>query len=109
MRKSNTTRITSKGQVTVPKHIRDKLGLKPGDELGFREDGPAIILESKPAQDFGPRKGESKGDYAVRILAEFGREHLIRDELSHQTTDEIMEELRGYSEDANDHGFQRRS
>ncbi|MEX0845605.1 MAG: AbrB/MazE/SpoVT family DNA-binding domain-containing protein [Balneolaceae bacterium] len=27
--------ITSKGQVTIPKKIREKLGLKPGDKLNF--------------------------------------------------------------------------
>ena len=33
--------ITSKGQVTVPKSIRDRLHLKPGDKIDFvlEEDG----------------------------------------------------------------------
>ena len=33
--------ITSKGQVTVPKPIRDRLHLKPGDKIDFilEEDG----------------------------------------------------------------------
>ncbi|HBQ61397.1 MAG TPA: AbrB family transcriptional regulator [Balneolaceae bacterium] len=30
-----TATITSKGQVTIPKKIRDKLGLKPGDKINF--------------------------------------------------------------------------
>ena len=38
-------RITSKGQVTVPKHMRDKLGIGPGDDIGFREEGQAVIVE----------------------------------------------------------------
>lgn len=29
------TRLTSKGRVTVPREIRDYLGLKPGDKLTF--------------------------------------------------------------------------
>lgn len=28
-------RITSKGQATIPKAIRDKLGVAPGDALNF--------------------------------------------------------------------------
>jgi antitoxin PrlF len=32
------TRITSKGQVTVPKQVRERLGLRPGDELEFIEE-----------------------------------------------------------------------
>lgn len=38
-------RITSKGQVTIPKHVREKLGLGPGDDVGFREEGQAMIVE----------------------------------------------------------------
>ncbi len=33
-------RITSKGQITIPKEVRDHLGVEPGDALDFRvEDG----------------------------------------------------------------------
>lgn len=45
-----TSRLTSKGQVTIPKAVREALGLSEGDELVFRvEDQRATI--SKP-QDF---------------------------------------------------------
>jgi AbrB family looped-hinge helix DNA binding protein len=37
-------RITSKGQVTIPKAIREKLGVKPGDEVEFVEvDGQISV------------------------------------------------------------------
>lgn len=32
-------RVTSKGQVTVPKAVRDHLGLRPGDALIFDVEG----------------------------------------------------------------------
>ena len=34
-------RVTSKGQVTIPKEIRDQLGIEPGSEVEFvrKEDG----------------------------------------------------------------------
>ena len=37
--------LTSKGQVTLPKPIRDKLGVRPGDRLEFREqdDGSVVV------------------------------------------------------------------
>ncbi len=45
--------VTVKGQVTIPKAVRDHLGLKPGSEVRFRRasDG-SIVLEAatKPAR-----------------------------------------------------------
>jgi AbrB family looped-hinge helix DNA binding protein len=32
-------KVTSKGQVTVPKAVRDALGIKAGDEVVFRVEG----------------------------------------------------------------------
>lgn len=31
------TKLTSKGQLTVPKEVRDKLGVQPGEYLSFEE------------------------------------------------------------------------
>lgn len=37
-------RLTSKGQVTIPKAVRDALGLRDGDEIVFRVDGARAVL-----------------------------------------------------------------
>lgn len=37
-----TSRMTVKGQVTVPKEFRIALGLGPGDEVGFVGDGEGL-------------------------------------------------------------------
>ena len=37
-------RVTSKGQVTVPKAVRDALGIKQGDEVIFRVEGNRAVL-----------------------------------------------------------------
>jgi antitoxin PrlF len=37
-------RVNSKGQVTVPKAVRDALGLKQGDRLVFRVEGRRAFL-----------------------------------------------------------------
>ena len=37
-------RMSSKGQVTVPKAVREALGLNAGDEVVFRVDGSRAVL-----------------------------------------------------------------
>jgi AbrB family looped-hinge helix DNA binding protein len=37
-------KVTSKGQVTVPKAVRDALGIKEGDEVVFRVEGNRALL-----------------------------------------------------------------
>ena len=37
-------RLTDKGQVTIPKHVRDGLGLRPGDEVEFVAEGGGYRL-----------------------------------------------------------------
>jgi antitoxin PrlF len=41
-------RVTSKGQVTVPKSVRDALGITQGDQLVFRVEGSRAILARTP-------------------------------------------------------------
>lgn len=40
--KSLTMRLTSKGQVTIPLAIRERLGLLPNTEVEFEIDGDAV-------------------------------------------------------------------
>lgn len=40
-----TTRITSKGQITVPTAIRERLGVKPGDTLVYDISGENVVLK----------------------------------------------------------------
>src|SRR5437764_11806574 len=43
--------ITSKGQATIPKAIREHLGVKPGDRVKFfvHPDGSVVLLPKRPA------------------------------------------------------------
>jgi antitoxin PrlF len=36
--------ITSKGQLTIPKDVRDRLGLQTGDRLVFEIDGDSVRI-----------------------------------------------------------------
>ena len=50
------TRLTSKGQVTIPKAVRERLGLRPGDEVEFVEDPAGYrvrkILKGSPFERY---------------------------------------------------------
>ena len=41
-------KITSKGQVTVPKTVRDALGLREGDQVVFRLEANRAVLARTP-------------------------------------------------------------
>jgi len=53
-----STSITQKGQVTIPVHIRRKLGLKTGQKVAFEEKGDVIVMKSMP--DFFSLRGSLK-------------------------------------------------
>jgi len=41
-------KITSKGQVTLPKAVREALGIKIGDKVVFRVEGNRAVLARTP-------------------------------------------------------------
>ena len=75
-------RITSKGQVTIPKSIREKAGFLPHTEVEFLLEGDTVRIVKAVAT-----KGECRGARAVRLLREAGPLSM--------TTDEIMALTRG--------------
>jgi antitoxin PrlF len=60
-------KITSKGQVTVPKAVRDALGIKEGDEVTFRVEGSRAVLARTP--DFLELAGSIQVPAAKRNVA----------------------------------------
>jgi AbrB family looped-hinge helix DNA binding protein len=42
-------KVTSKGQVTLPKAVRDALGIEEGDDVVFRVEGNRAVLARTPA------------------------------------------------------------
>lgn len=43
-----SARVTSKGQVTIPKSVRDALDLREGDELLFRVERSRAVVAKTP-------------------------------------------------------------
>jgi antitoxin PrlF len=37
-------RVTSKGQVTIPKKVRERLGVHPGEDVGFEEKDDLLVI-----------------------------------------------------------------
>jgi AbrB family looped-hinge helix DNA binding protein len=76
--------LNSKGQVTIPAHLRVKYGLHAGDEVEVVEVGGAMqIVRVEGA--------ESRGQRLVRRL----RNTATGREVAGMSTDEIMTLLRG--------------
>ncbi len=78
------TKVTSKGQVTIPKPVRDHLGIGPGSQIAFRRAGDGSIVIEKangiappPASRFAKVRGSAGPG---------------------MTTDELMSLLRGEPE-----------
>ena len=65
------TTLTSKGQATIPKHIRDRLGLKPGCRLIF-DVNAAGELVLRPTDLPRPTRQETMQDRLDRALAALG-------------------------------------
>ena len=75
-----STTLTSKGQVTIPKAVRDELGLRVGDRIAFRvlDDGTVVVEpETVDLLDLAgvlrpKRKGVTVADMDKAIRTEAG-------------------------------------
>jgi len=73
-------RVTTKGQVTIPLDIRERLSITPGTEVAFSVEGNAVKL-------IVSRRGHGRGRRVVERLR--GRATV------RMTTDEILALTRG--------------
>jgi antitoxin PrlF len=71
--------VSEKGQVTIPKPLRDRLGIAHGAVLEFREDGGSLVVT---------KAGEESAVASVYGIIDAGK-----------PVDELVEELRGRGPD----------
>ncbi len=44
--------VSEKGQVTIPKKLRDSLGIEPGQELDFHEEDGKLVARKAGQEDY---------------------------------------------------------
>ncbi len=72
-----TAKVTSKGQITIPKNVRERLGLKTGAGVAFEEKGGVFyIRKSVTKSPFDKWKGRLR-------------------KLKGKNSDQLIKELRG--------------
>lgn len=80
--------VTEKGQVTIPKHIRNAAGVVPGSEVSFSLEGSKIIIT--------PIATSVKNDRRAKLRQAAARvQRSLSPEFKRLTADEIMDFLRG--------------
>ena len=78
-------RVTTKGQVTIPKEIRETLGIEPGDEVAFERTESGYELRKKEPttaagnDPFEKYRGRAESDETMpermrRLRGEFPRD-----------------------------------
>jgi AbrB family looped-hinge helix DNA binding protein len=74
-------KVGERGQVTIPKQIRDQFGIRPSSEVEFEVVNGSIVLKKKPK-----KPGIEKWIGYCRKSFE---------ELGYKSVDEFIEDIRG--------------
>ena len=76
--------LTSKGQITIPLSVRQKLGLKPGDKLAFESLSPDM---------FSLRRASRTVDTLIGCLADYALPHSVGpDDIERARQDEFRKD-----------------
>ncbi|NIN01234.1 MAG: AbrB/MazE/SpoVT family DNA-binding domain-containing protein [Proteobacteria bacterium] len=75
--------ISPKGQILIPKKIREKYGVKPGSNVQILEETDGIVIKPAPEDPIAAACGFLEGDFSL--------------------TEDLIEEHRKESEDERPH------
>ncbi len=73
--------LSQKGQILIPKRIRDKYKVKPGSYLQILEEADGIVIKPAPEDPIAAACGFLKGDFS--LTEDLVQEH--RQELENET------------------------
>jgi AbrB family looped-hinge helix DNA binding protein len=83
---SKSTRVTEKGQATIPKALREKYDLEPGDEVVWVDTNEGIVVKKRTHTS--------------------GRGMLVPDDTSDEKREEIAEELQQRVRERRDRNYE---
>ena len=83
---SESTRVTEKGQATIPKRLREKYDLEPGDEVVWMDTEDGIVVKKRTRTS--------------------GRGLLVPDDTAREKREEIAEELTERVRDRRDRNYE---
>lgn len=83
---SKSTRVTEKGQTTIPKELREKYGLEPGDEVVWLDTDEGIVVKKRTQTS--------------------GRGMLLPPETSAETREAVAEELQERVRERRDRNYE---
>jgi AbrB family looped-hinge helix DNA binding protein len=72
-RDETVTQVTDKGQTTIPKALREKYGIEPGDTVMWEDTGEEIVVK--------------------KVVSDAGRGMLFDDDTSEDTRETVVEEM----------------
>lgn len=67
-----THKVGPKGQVVIPKDLRDELGIEPGDEVSFERQDDTVLVRLAGARH--PLRGRFRGS---RLTDELARDRAV--------------------------------
>jgi len=71
-------KIGERGQVTIPKKMRDRFGLKPSTEIEFAVESDKLVLK-KVGKPINIRKWIGKGNGSLRKMGYKNADEFLRD------------------------------
>lgn len=79
---TNTSRVTDKGQTTIPKELREKYGIEPGDTVAWEDTDDGLVVR--------------------KVISDAGRGMLVDEDLDRESreaiADALAEEIRNLRE-----------